>query len=256
MRPVELLTTHRPGMTLAERAALEGLLARVRPKLSVEIGTFRGGSLERVAAWSDEVLSFDMDPRVDDPPTNVTFHAGDSHVLLPSKLAELEREGRSVDFALVDGDHSREGTRRDVENLLRSSAVSDCLIVLHDTMNEDVRGGVAEIELARYPHVVHLDMSFLEVPNDKLPLQEWWSGLGIIVVDRGASQSVDVLRPASLYRAPAWRLGAWRAARRTRIAKRRAAALALKALDHLPARLRRELSRRRGSAWHRGDQGS
>ena len=33
-------------------------------------------------------------------------HTGDSHVLLPAFLERLAEAGRTVDFALVDGDHT------------------------------------------------------------------------------------------------------------------------------------------------------
>ena len=54
-------------------------------------------------------------------PDNVTLHTGDSHELLPPFLAELAEQGRNVDFVIVDGDHSSEGVRRDLEDLLNST---------------------------------------------------------------------------------------------------------------------------------------
>lgn len=54
--------------------------------------------------------------------SNVTFHTGDSHALLPELLARFGEEGRNVDLALVDGDHSAEGVCQDVLDLLNSSA--------------------------------------------------------------------------------------------------------------------------------------
>src|SRR5690348_6240653 len=54
--------THDAGwqMSFGERAALEGVLAQLRPRLAVEIGTAEGGSLERIAAYSEEVHSIDL----------------------------------------------------------------------------------------------------------------------------------------------------------------------------------------------------
>src|SRR5918994_5090550 len=86
-------------MSLGERAALEGLLSTIRPALSIEIGTARGGSLARLAKHSQQVHSIDFDPRVVDPPPNVIFHRGDSRVLLPELLARFESEGKTLDFA-------------------------------------------------------------------------------------------------------------------------------------------------------------
>ena len=72
-------------MTIGERAGLEGVLAQLRPRLAIEIGTAEGGSLTRVAAYSDEVHSFDLvDPRLPVAELDhVHLHIGDGHLLLP-----------------------------------------------------------------------------------------------------------------------------------------------------------------------------
>ena len=47
-------------MTFGERAAIEGMLAQLRPRVAIEIGTAEGGSLERIAYYSERVHSFDI----------------------------------------------------------------------------------------------------------------------------------------------------------------------------------------------------
>src|SRR5215213_10756075 len=88
---IQLLRDSTWQMSFGERAALEGLLAQLRPKLAIEIGTAEGGSLARVAAHSAEVHSFDLVPPADEARGlgNVTFHTGDSHALLPELLARF-----------------------------------------------------------------------------------------------------------------------------------------------------------------------
>src|SRR5204863_5086630 len=88
---IPLLTYTAWQMSFGDRAALEGLLAQCRPRLAIEIGTADGGSLERVAAYSEEVHSFDLARPTGTPGelANVSFHEGDSHVVLPEFLAEL-----------------------------------------------------------------------------------------------------------------------------------------------------------------------
>src|SRR3954452_25390096 len=98
-------------MALGERAAIAGVLAQLRPRLSIELGTAEGGSLRTIAAWSDHVHSFDLATAVADSPPNITLHAGDSHVLLPALLRAFEGAGERVDFVLVDGGHSSAGVR-------------------------------------------------------------------------------------------------------------------------------------------------
>jgi Methyltransferase domain len=209
-------------MALGERAAIEGLLCGLEPGLSIEIGTAQGGSLERIAAHSDEVHTFDLGAEVDqDAFPGVTFHRGDSHVLLPQLLARLEREGRNVDFVLIDGDHTREGVRRDIEDLLGSKAVSRTLIAVHDAMNEEVAAGLAEIDLDAYPNVVFVDFGFVRLRQNPGPLQEIWGGLGLIVCDQQATLGIPPERRGHdrlLWTAV--RCGAWRAMFPARFARR------------------------------------
>jgi hypothetical protein len=183
--PIELLRDSPWQMSYGERAALEGLLSQRQPALAVEIGTAEGGSLERIALHSREVHSFDL---VEPEPAaraleNVTFHSGDSHVLLPQMLAEFAASDRVVDFVLVDGDHSSEGVRRDIEDLLNSPATSDTLIVIHDTMNEVVRAGLEQVEFEAWPKVAYVELDF--VPGymflEESLLGELWGGLGLVV---------------------------------------------------------------------------
>jgi Methyltransferase domain len=174
-------------MTPGERAALEGLLCQVKPRLAVEIGTAEGGSLRSIAKHSDHVHSFDLIP----PPlklnelSNVTVHTGDSHVLLPRVLAEFTRHGLNVDFALVDGDHTADGVERDLRDLLASEAVSSTVIVFHDTMNDEVRAGLARVDAAVEEKIAYCDPNFLAGRlhyGDSLHHQ-LWGGLGLIVVE-------------------------------------------------------------------------
>jgi hypothetical protein len=184
---IQLLRASDWQMSFGERAALEGLLSQLKPQLAIEIGTAEGGSLSRIAAHSEEVHSFDLVPPVPEVHAlaNVHFHTGDSHELLPRLLAELADDGRSVDFVLVDGDHSTEGVRRDMVDLLDSPAVARTLIVMHDTMNEVVRSGLEQVHYSGYPKVAHVDLDFVAGYMFREPSlkHELWGGLGLVVVD-------------------------------------------------------------------------
>ena len=187
-------------MTLGERAALQGILASLQPRLSIEIGTAQGGSLSRVAAASEEVHSFDLehDPGRDWPP-NVQLHSGDSHELLPAFLAELADQGRNADFVLVDGDHTADGVQRDVEDLLASPAIGQTVIVLHDTLNDEVRRGITAARVEGRPEVTLYDLDFV---GGHLSIaghyeNHLWGGLGLILVDRdgGAFNAAGAVDP-------------------------------------------------------------
>lgn len=181
-------------MSYGERLALEGILSQVKPRLAVEIGTAQGGSLRRIAAHSDEVHSFDLVPPPDDVARieNVSIHTGDSHQLVNHYLAQAAADERSIDFVLIDGDHSADGVRQDIVDVLGSDAVSRAVIVLHDTFNPDVREGIDAAQLAEHQKVAlfepDLVLGYL-ARREPYRLQ-MWGGLGVIVVDadhRGAA---------------------------------------------------------------------
>jgi hypothetical protein len=171
-------------MRASERAALRGLLTELAPKLALEIGTAEGGSLRCIAAEASHVHAFDVVPpdKAIRGLSNVTFHTGDSHELLPRVLERLATEGAGVDFALVDGDHTADGVRRDVEDLLAAPAVSRTIILIHDTANQAVREGLEAIAYVDWPKATWVDLDWLPgyVARDT---GVSWAGLGLIVVD-------------------------------------------------------------------------
>jgi Methyltransferase domain len=189
--PIQILQDPDWQMSFGERSALEGVLAQLQPRLSIEIGTAEGGSLRRIAAHSEETHSFDLvlpHEEVRSLP-GVTLHTGDGHELLPRLLADLAEAGRNVDFVLVDGDHSTEGVRRDIEDLLESPAIAQSLILMHDTMNEVVRAGLEEVRYGAYPKVAYVDLDFVpgymfQEPSLK---HELWGGVGLVWVDSARS---------------------------------------------------------------------
>ena len=185
-------------MSFGERAALEGLLSSSRPDLAIEIGTAEGGSLQRLAHHSGEVHSFDLvepEERFRSLP-NVHLHTGDSHALLPELLARLTEEGRNVGFVLVDGDHSADGVRQDMEDLLDSPAVGRSVILMHDTMNEEVRRGLEAVPWERWDKVTWVELDFVAGFVFKEPLlHEMWGGLGLVVVDDEHPAAGDPRQP-------------------------------------------------------------
>jgi hypothetical protein len=174
------------SMMPGERAALEGVLSEIGPALSIEIGTYRGGSLVPISAHSRAVHVFDRERRPELTPErfpNVTFHIGDSHELLPRALEHISAAGENVDFAFVDGDHTAPGARQDVEDLLSSPSVGRTVILLHDTLNERVRAGLEEIDYESFPKVTFVDLDFVPglVRREGALKDDFWSGLGLIV---------------------------------------------------------------------------
>jgi hypothetical protein len=191
-------------MSYGERSTIEGVLAMIKPALAVEIGRAEGGSLRRIAAHSDEVVSFDIvEPAADlSILTNVRALAGDSHAMLPAELGRMATAGRNIDFVLVDGDHTTAGVRRDMRDLLESDAIQCTVILAHDTLNEEVREGLEEIDYDSYDKVAWVDLDFVPGYVAQLParLGECWGGLGLVVVDSsGAFRSGGPTRGQDLF---------------------------------------------------------
>jgi hypothetical protein len=69
--------------------------------------------------------------------------------------------------------------------LLSSDAIRRTLIVLHDTMNDEVREGLKRIDYAANPKVVHADLDLIagHMSFGGSFHHQLWGGLGLIVVD-------------------------------------------------------------------------
>jgi hypothetical protein len=189
-----VVSDQRWQMQHGERLALEGLLCQLKPRLAVEVGTYQGGSLRRIAAHAGHVHAFDVDPMVRELASdfdNVTFHVGDSAELLPATLAELERDGLHVDFALVDGAHTTEAVRADASALLASGACRQTVIVFHDSAHRGVRAALEDLRLPEHPKVM---LALLDcVPgylvtahSDAELIGQAFNGLALVVLDADA----------------------------------------------------------------------
>jgi hypothetical protein len=186
-----VVTADRWQMQQGERFALDGLLAALRPRLAVEVGTFEGGSLRRIAAYAEHVHAFDVDPKVAelaDELDNVSFHIGDSAEQLPRVLADLASQGRHVDFALVDGAHTRAAVRADGAALLAADACRQTVIVFHDSANSDVRAGLEDLELPEHPKVALALLDcvpgyLVQAHTEAELVGQAFNGLALIVLD-------------------------------------------------------------------------
>jgi hypothetical protein len=202
-----LALTADPGwqMSFGERAALEGVLAQLSPGLAVEIGTATGGSLARIAAHSGEVHSLDLthEPLAYATPDNVRLHTGSSADLLGPLLAGFAELGRGVDFVLIDGDHSFEGVARDLQTTLGSSATRRTAILLHDTMNAEVRAGIESVGADDLEKVVYCELDFVAgyIYRTGPVRNQAWGGLGLILTDVARSPAYSPPRQSLYYEA-------------------------------------------------------
>jgi len=178
-------------MSFGERAVIEGVLAQLKPELSIEIGTAEGGSLARIAAHSNRVISFDLvEPQAEAKAlANVELRTGDSHVLLREELQRLAAAREEVDFILIDGDHSAEGARQDMVDVLASPAVKRTVILAHDSLNPEVRRGLDLVDYSAIEKVAWAEMDFVGgyVPAEPPLRGECWGGLALVIVDAEGS---------------------------------------------------------------------
>jgi hypothetical protein len=194
----------------SERLAMTALLARRRPRCSIEVGTFQGGSLSLLAQFSEMVFSIDIDPGIPEKLQNfknVSFLTGPSSVVLPLLLRELDTAGITPDFLLVDGDHSTEGVKRDINCLLSYVPRKPFFVLLHDSFNPGCRKGMLEADWARSPYVEWVDLDFIpgRLVEQKGPFGgELWGGLALayfspvprlhaLTVNRSAEQMFIVM---------------------------------------------------------------
>ncbi|MCB0767875.1 MAG: class I SAM-dependent methyltransferase [Flavobacteriales bacterium] len=178
-------------MTNCERYALQDLLRRTSPKVSLEIGTYKGGSLQVIAHFSEHVHSVDIDPTVPERLAglfdNVSYHTGPSAEVLPSLLADLEKQGTNIDLILVDGDHSAKGVRNDINKLLVFRPKGRCIIIMHDSFNPECREGIRTADWAGSPYVHSVDLDFIpgiyhESAYDTAPARSMWGGFACAVL--------------------------------------------------------------------------
>lgn len=152
-------------MSMVERLTLTAILRKLRPQLALEIGTYEGGSLQVLSAYSESVISLDINPAVAEKLhgrfSNVEFRSGTSGHVLPDLVASFNSSGNTPQFVLIDGDNSTEGVRRDIEALLALKPVNDVVIILHNSFNPDCRAGMTSANWSASPHVHAVDVDFV-----------------------------------------------------------------------------------------------
>lgn len=194
--PVDALTTPEGfklhwQMTSCERFALQSLLRDLRPVLALEIGTYRGGSLQVLSHYSQFVISVDIDPKVEQllsgKFSNVRFIAGDSSDCLPELVRKLNESKQPVGFILVDGDHSSEGVRRDIEALLELIPQQQIVILMHDSFNPGCRRGMRTADWEKSPYVHHVELDFIPgiyhfTASDTAKALSLWGGFACAIL--------------------------------------------------------------------------
>ena len=197
-------------METGERATLIHLLNTLRPDCAIEVGTAFGGSLSAIAKFSRRVWTLDKDPacaeRLAATFPEVTFLTGKSTHTLPPLVAELSAARAPLGFVLIDGAHTREAVRADLDHLLRFRPVSCPLYVLmHDSFNPDCRAGIEEAAWAENPNVHQVELDFVSgiLHETEAKRGEMWGGFALAVLrpEERAGELTITARQGLLFRA-------------------------------------------------------
>lgn len=170
-------------MNFGEKITMLYFLEKIKPEISIEIGTQYGGSLKPISDYSEHVYSFDLFHnnvnKLDF--NNVEFITGNSRKTVPIIIQELNQSKKTLEFVLIDGDHSSEGVKNDIENILKYKPQKPLYILIHDSFNPSVRSGILEANWNQSPYVHFLDVDFIHgtIFQDILQL---WEGLAFAVL--------------------------------------------------------------------------
>lgn len=88
-------------------------------------------------------------------------------------------------FVLIDANHSEEGVRRDLDNVLRYMPQRPLYIVMHDSFNPGCRRGIMTAIWSSNPHVHMVELDFVVgrfVTQEEGNYRQMWCGLALGVL--------------------------------------------------------------------------
>jgi len=185
----------RASQVAGELTALGEILATLRPKCALEIGTLRGGTLLflcRLASPQATIVSVDLPggrfgggygstrawlyKRLALRRQQLQLLQGDSH---SSEMLARVREilgAQELDYLFIDGDHKYEGVKRDFE-LYAPLVRKGGLIALHDIAEHPPTAGC---EVSQFWNEIKGRYRHLEMIANR---QQGWAGIGVLYVD-------------------------------------------------------------------------
>ena len=189
-------------MTAWERSTLIQLLVNLKPDVSLEIGTFRCGSLRPISHYSRKVYTFDIDAnqhRIASLFPSVEFITGNSADTLPPIIQGMNDSDNEINFILVDGSHETDGVCADIAACLQYRPKrSPTAILMHDSSNPKVRRGIEIAPWNDCPFVHELDLDLCPgALYDRSDIKgEIWGGLAAALL-LPAARSGPITRRAT-----------------------------------------------------------
>jgi hypothetical protein len=199
-------------MTSCERFAIQHILNHLKPEKAIEVGTYKGGSLQVLAAFCNSVDSIDIDPSVKETLEplfgNVRFYTGNSSAILPVLLQKHIDNGVPVEFILIDGDHSTQGVKRDIESVIAIKPEKQLIILMHDSFNPACRKGMITADWQSSPYVHQVEIDFIpgifhERAYDTASAGSMWGGfaIGILQPEKREGELVVSQKQQGLFEA-------------------------------------------------------
>ena len=191
-------------MSPAERMALTGILARIRPKGALEVGVYFGGSLSLTSQFAQHTIGIDIDPLVRsrfDCPSNAEIWINDSLAGIPEAFAHFDRAGIPINFVLVDADHSPAGIARDLRLILQYIPREPLVVLVHNSGNPGCRQGILSVDWASNPHCHEVDVDFVPgtIPEHtvKNGSGEIWGGFALAYFDPKPRNGPPIIRQSA-----------------------------------------------------------
>lgn len=177
-------------MTRWEKFGLDAVLRTAKAPVAIEVGTYQGGSLQLIARHATKVYSIDISSQYREQLSkaipNAVFRTGDSKTELPQLLREIQQKTEDLGFVLIDGDHSEQGVRTDLNAALAYTPTRPLLIVLHDSFNPSCRKGILSADWSSpYIHFAEIDFVpgvFHAKAFDTAEAGTMYGGLALIIM--------------------------------------------------------------------------
>jgi hypothetical protein len=195
-------------METSEQMCLLALAQKLRPECVVEVGSRFGGSMQVFSRYAKRVISCDIDPtcreRFGHKYPNAEFIVGPSQQTLAPLLAKLQQEQVQVSMMLIDGDHTYTGIQADIHALRDYRPACELFIIMHDSFNPFMRGGIRAARWSENPHVHSVEIDFITgiMHFKKNYYRQMWGGFALAIMkpERRVGPVIMTAKTESLFR--------------------------------------------------------
>ncbi|MCJ2067054.1 class I SAM-dependent methyltransferase [Methylobacterium sp. J-088] len=182
-------------MSRWEKYTLNAILQNLKPVVSIEIGRYKGGSLQIISEHSQTVYSIDLDDSytnyLSQKYKNVEFIHGRSPEVICDAMRHIDKNGHN--FILIDGDHSEKGVADDINAILNFNTQASLIILMHDSFNPECRSGILKAKWKDNRNVSFLEIDF--VPGslhkesfDQASGSSMWGGFACALIGQEQNQ--------------------------------------------------------------------